>query len=78
LITENEDYISRTIDESLIDIEKRAEAARCQRYLKLHMELLCKFERSQVIDYCKKEYYPIKECLEVCLKQKADHGVAWL
>jgi hypothetical protein len=78
LISENEEYISKTIDESLIDVEKRKEASRYQRYLKLHMELLCKHDMAQVINFVKKDYYPIKECLDVCIKYKADQGVAWL
>jgi hypothetical protein len=47
-------------------------------YLVLHVKLLCKFNRSEVHEYVKKDYYPIAECLEICKEHKIDRGVAEL
>lgn len=47
-------------------------------YLILHTKLLCKFERSEVHEYVKKDYYPIGECLEICKANKVERAVAEL
>lgn len=47
-------------------------------YLILHTKLLCKFDRDEVHEYVKKDYYPIGECLEICKANKIDRGVAEL
>ena len=44
----------------------------------LYTRLLCKYEREKVHEYIKKDYYPVKECLEICMEEKIERAVAEL
>ena len=39
---------------------------------------MCKFEKSLVHEYVKKDFYPITECLDICTQEQADLAVAVL
>ena len=69
------------INEATYSNERKAESQRYLKYLILHTQLLCKFDPETVHEYVKKDYYPIKDCLDICKEQedgKALKGVAVL
>lgn len=48
------------------------------QYLVLYTKLLCKFQRNEVHEFVKKDYYPINECLELCRAEKIPKAIAEL
>lgn len=77
-VLQNESKISKLIEESLLDQEKAVFAQRYMQYLKTLIRLMCKFEKSLVHEYVKKDFYPISECLEICNQEQVDLAVAIL
>jgi len=71
LVLQNETKIQRVIEESLFDESIRIDAQRYLKYITLLVERLCEYELENVHLYVKNDYYPIKECLEICTKKGA-------
>jgi hypothetical protein len=44
----------------------------------LNTKLLCRYQRDQVHEFIKKDYYPVAECLQICRDEKIEKGVAEL
>lgn len=65
-VLKNEDKIRKLIEESLLDQDKQEYAQRYLQYLKTLIRLMCQFEKDQVHEYVKKDFYPISDCLEIC------------
>ena len=39
---------------------------------------MCRYDKDSVHEYVKKDFYPIRECLEICQDEQADIAVAVL
>ena len=44
----------------------------------MHTQLLCKFDKLLVEEFVKKDYYPVNECLQICIKSENQRGEAVL
>jgi len=77
-LAQNEARVKQTINEATYAPDKRAEAQRFVEYLVLHTRLLCRFARTEVHEFVRKDFYPIGECLQVCREAGADKAVAEL
>ena len=77
-LAQNEPRVKQTITEATYSSEKRPEAQRFLEYLVLHTRLLCRFNKAEVHEFVKKDYYPIGECLAICREAGAHKAVAEL
>ena len=58
--------------------ERQEQAFKYTSFLVLFTRLLCEFQKGQVEQWVKKDYFPVTECLEVCRTMRNDRGEAVL
>ena len=68
-VAANEEKISNSINNITLDSKEAKISAQYKQFLILQTRLLCQFNPKNVAHFVKKEYYPIKECLEIVKEQ---------
>ena len=79
MIEKSRDDIENHVFGSIVDVNDQKHAYYIQ-LLKMHIQLLCQYSKKDVLPNLQKklQFYPIDECLKICLEYKVNDAAIYL